>query len=153
MFAKGNAFADARITNATYHIHWRLQILLQKFGTITEALSATHMESNICRIKSNRWPIKLLRRSRAKLTKIVAKNYNAVKNTIKGKCHNLRDFHDSWWTQVLWGEKGLPYHKIEVSHVDFKKWKMVNYGLFMYRLINADFLMILILTEKSLVKT
>ena len=109
---------------------------------ITEAWSASNVESKIMWIKADRETIALMKHVKAEAQKkkqllniefmeFTPRNHQKIRNEIKEHCNKLRAFNKYWWTKVVPGEPGNPNYQIEVSHADCHKFIRVDYDTVM----------------------
>ena len=134
---KSPAFAEARVRYAIYHLTCRMGISPDKLR-ITEAWSASNVDSKIMWIEADRETITLLKNVKAEahrkqqtidieFMEFMPRNHQQIRNDIKERCNKLRTFNKYWWTKVVPGEPGNPNYQIEVS----RRFIRVDYDLFM----------------------
>ena len=141
VLAKGPTYAEARVRYAILHINSRMGIPINKLP-ITEAWSASNVESKIMWIKADRETISLIKNVKAEAHRLrrpiniefmewTPGNHRQIREDIKGRCSRLKEFNKHWWVKVVPGAPGNSNFQIEVSHSKRKKFIKTDYNLFM----------------------
>ena len=101
--AKSTAYAEARVRYAIYHLNYKMGINPTRLK-ITEAWSASNIDSKIMWIKADRETISLLKSVKAEahrkqqpidieFMEWTPGNHQKIRNKIKEKCNKLRSFN------------------------------------------------------------
>ena len=109
---------------------------------ITEAWSASIVESKIMWVKADRETISLIKNVKAEahrdkkpinieFMEWTPGNHRQVREEIKERCFRLKEFNKHWWVKVVPGAPGSPYYQIEVSHSNRRKFIKTDYNTFM----------------------
>ena len=141
VLAKVPTYAEARVRYAIYHLNSRMGIATHKLK-ITEAWSASNIESKIMWVKADRETISLIKHVKAEthrkkrpinveFMEWTPGNHRQIREDIKERCNRLKEFNKHWWTKVVPGAPGNPNYQIEVSHSRRKKFIKTDYNLFM----------------------
>ena len=96
--AKANAYEDTRIRYAIYLLHCKLGIAPSKQRTITEAWSATQVESKIMWIRCDRGTVDMIRQVKKdnvtpvdiEFMEFLPCNHMKIRNKIKQQCITLK---------------------------------------------------------------
>ena len=113
VLAKGPSYAEACVRYAIYHINCRMGIPSQKLK-ITEAWSASNVESKIMWVKADRETINLIKNGKAEahrnkqpididFMEWTPGNHRQIREDIKDRSNRLKDFNKHWWVKVVPG--------------------------------------------------
>ena len=103
VLAKGPSYAEARVRYAIYHLNCRMGIPSNKLR-ITEAWSASNVDSKIMWIKANRETINLIKQVKAEahrkkqpinidFMEWTPGNHCEIREEIKERCNRLKNFN------------------------------------------------------------
>ena len=109
---------------------------------ITEAWSASNVDSRIMWVKADRKTIAHIRHVKAEahrqkkplnieFMEWTPGNHKKIREEIKERCERLKQYNKHWWVKVVPGAQGSPNYQIEGSHSHRKKFIKTNYDLFM----------------------
>ena len=141
ILAKSRTFAEARVRYAILHLNAKMGIPFNQLP-ITEAWSASNVDSRIMWVKADRKTIAHIKHVKAEahrqkkplnieFMEWTPGNHKKIREEIKERCERLKEFNKHWWVKVVPGAPGSPNYQIEVSHSYRKKFIKTNYDLFM----------------------